>query len=64
MLFLFLELLTFFWGVEKALEEVREAASTAKKAYTAALSLRTASQREVNDLLQRKSTWSSADVMR
>lgn len=49
---------------EKALLEVRELASAAKKVYGNAVALRAVSQREVNDLLSRKSSWSSPDVMR
>ena len=43
---------------------VRELASAAKKVYGNAVALRAVSQREVNDLLSRKSSWSSPDVMR
>ncbi|KAK4055919.1 hypothetical protein OIO90_003176 [Microbotryomycetes sp. JL221] len=46
---------------EKRLLEAREQASEAKRAYSAAVSTRADSQKEVNDLLQRKSTWTSAD---
>lgn len=43
---------------------MRELASKAKKVYGNAVALRAVSQREVNDLLSRKSSWSSPDVMR
>ena len=49
---------------EARIEEVRRAAREAKEAYDAAVRLRATSQREVNDLLQRKSTWSDQDVIR
>ncbi|KAK4049154.1 sensitivity to high expression protein she9 [Microbotryomycetes sp. JL201] len=48
----------------KQLLEARELASSAKRAYSAAVATRSESQKEVNDLLQRKSTWTSADVIR
>lgn len=37
---------------------------TAKEAYAAAINRRSTSQREVNELLQRKHAWSSADLER
>ncbi|EPT05178.1 hypothetical protein FOMPIDRAFT_1080358, partial [Fomitopsis schrenkii] len=49
---------------EARIEAVRRAAREAKEAYDAAVRLRATSQREVNDLLQRKSTWSDQDVIR
>ncbi|GAA5874656.1 hypothetical protein JCM8547_003949 [Rhodosporidiobolus lusitaniae] len=49
---------------EKALLTARAQALELKKEYTARVITRADSQREVNDLLQRKSTWSSADVLR
>ncbi|KAI0731981.1 Mdm33 family-domain-containing protein [Fomitopsis betulina] len=49
---------------EARIEAVRRAAREAKEAYDAAVRLRATSQREVNDLLQRKSTWSDQDVVR
>lgn len=49
---------------ERALLEVRERATVAKRAYGVAVALRAASQKEVNDLLQRKSSWTGSDVMR
>lgn len=44
--------------------EVREAARVAKEDYEKAVARRANSQREVNDLLQRKSSWTDVDVMR
>ncbi|GAA6015715.1 hypothetical protein JCM10207_008772 [Rhodosporidiobolus poonsookiae] len=49
---------------EKALLEARNRAIELKKEYSARVKLRADSQREVNDLLQRKSTWNSSDVLR
>lgn len=49
---------------EKELLRVREVATKSKEDYTEAVEKRMKSQREVNDLLQRKSNWSSADVLR
>ncbi|GAA6060371.1 hypothetical protein JCM10212_004555 [Sporobolomyces blumeae] len=49
---------------ERALLDVRSRALELKKEYAAKVKLRADSQREVNDLLQRKSSWSSADVLR
>ncbi|KAJ7598802.1 Mdm33 family-domain-containing protein [Mycena floridula] len=42
----------------------RQAARQAKKSHDEAVLQRSNSQREVNDLLQRKSTWDDADVVR
>ena len=42
----------------------RQTAQQAKAAYEEAVVRRSNSQREVNDLLQRKSTWSDGDVGR
>ncbi|PIL22606.1 hypothetical protein GSI_15296 [Ganoderma sinense ZZ0214-1] len=42
----------------------REAARAAKEAYENAVLQRSKSQREVNDLLQRKSQWTDEDVLR
>lgn len=50
--------------LERTLLTSREEASLAKKAYSAAVATRADSQKEVNDLLQRKSSWNSADVLR
>ncbi|KDE07450.1 hypothetical protein MVLG_02315 [Microbotryum lychnidis-dioicae p1A1 Lamole] len=49
---------------EKALNAAREVAGLSKQAFAAAVAVRAASQKEVNDLLQRKHSWTSADVMR
>ncbi|TDL17708.1 hypothetical protein BD410DRAFT_729514 [Rickenella mellea] len=49
---------------EARIREARLAARAAKKAYDEAVSRRSNSQREVNDLLQRKSSWNDADVSR
>lgn len=42
----------------------REKALSLKQAYTERVRLRADSQREVNDLLQRKSAWTGPDVLR
>ena len=42
---------------------IREDAKAAKEAYEEAVAKRSSSQRETNDLLQRKSTWSEDDVL-
>ncbi|CEQ41588.1 SPOSA6832_03338, partial [Sporobolomyces salmonicolor] len=49
---------------EKSLLKSRAKTLELKKEYTARVRLRADSQREVNDLLQRKSSWNSADVVR
>jgi sensitive to high expression protein 9 len=49
---------------ERLLLKVRESAGVEKKRYSDAVIKRSKSQREVNDLLGRKSSWSSADVIR
>lgn len=49
---------------EAAIAGKRQAARDAKAAYEAAVSRRSNSQREVNDLLQRKTTWTDADLSR
>ena len=54
----------FDLGVEDRINACRQAARGAKKAYSEALIQRANSQREVNDLLQRKMTWTVADVAR
>lgn len=43
---------------------MRDAAKDAKTSYERAVAERFASQREVNELLQRKSSWTEADVLR
>ncbi|KAJ6512018.1 Mdm33 family-domain-containing protein [Mycena vitilis] len=49
---------------ELRINEARNAARAAKTAYDIAVVQRSNSQREVNDLLQRKSNWSQADIVR
>ncbi|KAH9933138.1 Mdm33 family-domain-containing protein [Epithele typhae] len=49
---------------ELRIGEAREAARAAKEAYSTAVLQRADSQREVTDLLQRKSSWTDGDVMR
>ncbi|OXV11355.1 hypothetical protein Egran_00882 [Elaphomyces granulatus] len=49
---------------EAQLRASRALVRQAKEAYSAAISRRSASQREVNELLQRKHTWSPADLER
>lgn len=49
---------------ESRIEKAREAAKAAKLAYENAVTERSKCQREVNDLLQRKSSWSENDVVR
>ncbi|GAA5990761.1 hypothetical protein JCM5350_004634, partial [Sporobolomyces pararoseus] len=49
---------------EKALLDVRSKSLNLKKEYAARVKLRADSQREVNDLLQRKGSWNSSDVLR
>lgn len=49
---------------ESHIFQAREAARAAKEAYEAAVLQRSKSQREVNDLLQRKSHWTDEDVSR
>ncbi|GAA5836882.1 hypothetical protein JCM3766R1_006288 [Sporobolomyces carnicolor] len=49
---------------ERSLLDVRSKALNLKKEYAARVKLRADSQREVNDLLQRKGSWNSADVLR
>lgn len=50
--------------VENQVIEARLAVRQAKEAYSAAINRRSASQREVNELLQRKHAWSAADLER
>ncbi|KAF8837921.1 mitochondrial distribution and morphology family 33, partial [Paxillus ammoniavirescens] len=47
---------------EARIKATRQAARDAKTAYDVAVLQRSISQREVNDLLQRKSSWTDADV--
>ncbi|KIK03319.1 hypothetical protein K443DRAFT_61433, partial [Laccaria amethystina LaAM-08-1] len=49
---------------ENRINATRKAAKQAKAAYEEAVVQRSKSQREVNDLLQRKSTWTDSDVVR
>ncbi|CAA7261436.1 unnamed protein product [Cyclocybe aegerita] len=49
---------------EERINAVRQAARKAKSAYEEAVVQRSNSQREVNDLLQRKSMWTDGDVGR
>ncbi|CCM01901.1 uncharacterized protein FIBRA_03972 [Fibroporia radiculosa] len=49
---------------EARIEAARQASREAKEAYDTAVRQRASSQREVNDLLQRKSSWSDEDVTR
>lgn len=49
---------------EKLVEETRLALLTARDAYATAISQRSTSQRESNELLQRKHAWSSDDLER
>ena len=50
--------------IEKRIKSARQAARQAKTAYEEAVIQRSNSQREVNDLLQRKSSWTDGDVGR
>ncbi|KAL8910911.1 MAG: hypothetical protein Q9171_003866 [Xanthocarpia ochracea] len=49
---------------EARLQAARDALVSARTAYSAAIKQRSASQREVNELLQRKHNWSPADLER
>ena len=49
---------------EDRLREARAHVRTAKENYTAAINRRSTSQREVNELLQRKHAWSAGDLER
>ncbi|KAJ7202816.1 sensitive to high expression protein 9 [Mycena pura] len=49
---------------ETRINEARNAARSAKTAYDIAVAQRSNSQREINDLLQRKSSWTQADIVR
>ncbi|KAJ7242821.1 Mdm33 family-domain-containing protein [Mycena haematopus] len=49
---------------ETRINEARNAARSAKTAYDIAVLQRSNSQREINDLLQRKSNWNQADIAR
>lgn len=52
------------FNIEELIQRTREAARESKRAHEEAVALRANSQREVNDLLARKATWSDADVSR
>ncbi|THH05971.1 hypothetical protein EW145_g4407 [Phellinidium pouzarii] len=49
---------------ERKMHDIREAGRIAKTLYEDAVARRSSSQRELNDLLQRKSSWNDADVLR
>ncbi|KAJ8103770.1 Mdm33 family-domain-containing protein [Lipomyces tetrasporus] len=49
---------------EQLLNQTRNEVKAAKEAYSAAIASRSASQREVNELLQRKHAWSHNDLER
>lgn len=51
-------------SIESRIESTRQAAREAKVSYETAVAQRSNSQREVNDLLQRKSVWTDSDVSR
>ncbi|KAH7910839.1 Mdm33 family-domain-containing protein [Hygrophoropsis aurantiaca] len=51
-------------GQEARIKSTRQAAREAKTAHDEAVVQRSISQREVNDLLQRKSSWTDTDVSR
>ena len=51
-------------STEQSIAAARLAAQTAKEEYDKAVSQRAKSQKEVNDLLQRKSSWTDDDVLR
>jgi len=55
---------TKFMPEEERINVARQAARKAKAAYEEAVVQRSNSQREVNDLLQRKNTWIDNDVVR
>lgn len=50
--------------LEAKINATRQAARQAKEAYEKAVIQRSSSQREVNNLLERKSTWTDGDVSR
>src|SRR5437868_13465242 len=50
--------------IEKEFLSTRQRLASAKLAYDEAVKKRSATQREINDLLQRKHQWSSDDVVR
>ncbi|KAL5501620.1 SHE9 [Sanghuangporus vaninii] len=50
--------------IKLKMNKIREEAKAAKAAYEEAVARRSNSQRETNELLQRKSSWNDADVLR
>ena len=50
--------------IEEQLQSTRKALQVAREAYSTAISQRSASQREVNELLQRKHAWNPSDLER
>lgn len=50
--------------LETSLEAARTVAASAKKAYLSSVQSRSSSQRETNDLLSRKNSWTEADLSR
>jgi sensitive to high expression protein 9 len=55
---------TIYCHLETRINEARNAARSAKTSYDLAVLQRSNSQREINDLLQRKSNWNQADIAR
>lgn len=55
-------LIQHFDTLEQEIKDIRIEAREAKKAYEIAVAERSTCQRQVNDLLQRKSSWTEADV--
>ncbi|KAI5842960.1 Mdm33 family-domain-containing protein [Morchella snyderi] len=51
-------------ALEEAVKSSRQAVRNAKEEYQSAIARRSASQREVNELLQRKHAWSPSDLER
>ena len=51
-------------GQEESVQATRRAVKEARAAYSSAVATRSTTQREVNDLLQRKHTWSPPDLER
>lgn len=49
---------------ERKMRDLRDTSRNVKKAYEEAVARRSSSQRELNDLLQRKSSWNEADILR
>lgn len=58
------QLKTRIGSLETSLDSARTLAATAKKTYLTAVQNRSASQRETNDLLSRKNSWSESDLSR